>query len=102
VKTLRSVTMLPSSTIQRRGDDAFVYLLRDGRAHAQVVKVGVVDADMTQVDGIAPGAAVANSSFEKLQDGAPIKITNTPMLPPTSGPPPSGPSPPSENRSSIP
>jgi multidrug efflux system membrane fusion protein len=38
----------------------------------RVVKPGVAEGDVTQVEGVNPGDVVANSSFEKLQDKSPI------------------------------
>ncbi len=84
VRQLRDVTMVPSSAIQHAGQAALVYVLRDGHAHVQHVTAGVTDGDWTQVEGIAPGTVVANSSFDKLQDGSPVTI-NAP--PPSSGAP---------------
>ena len=43
----------------------------------RAVKPGVTDGGMTQVEGIQPGDVVANSSFEKLQDNAPVVISTT-------------------------
>jgi membrane fusion protein, multidrug efflux system len=41
----------------------------------QVVKTGVTDNGNTAVQGIQPGDMVANSSFEKLQNGATVYLT---------------------------
>lgn len=72
VTTLRGVTAVPSAAIQRNGEIAFVYLVAAGRAHLQRVTPGAVAGELTQVTGIAPGAVVAITSFEKLRDGAPV------------------------------
>jgi multidrug efflux system membrane fusion protein len=74
VKTLKDVTTVPSSAIQHRGDARFVYVIGEGRVKVQDVTEGVANGDTTQVDGIAPGTPVANSSFEKLQDGSEVVI----------------------------
>jgi multidrug efflux system membrane fusion protein len=68
VKTLRGVTLIPTSAIQHNGQKTFVYLIEDGIAHTQTVKTGPSDAGMTVVEGISPGAVVATSSFERLQN----------------------------------
>ena len=47
------------------------------------VEPGVSDSSMTAVKGIHPGDVVANSSFEKLQDGSKIEVS-TAQLPATS------------------
>jgi multidrug efflux system membrane fusion protein len=36
---------------------------------------GVTDNNLTQVTGLNPGEVVADSSFEKLQNGAKVNIT---------------------------
>ena len=55
-----------------------MYAIYDGTAHMQTVKTGTVDAGMTAVENIRPGTVVATSSFERLQDNAPV----TPMKKP--------------------
>ena len=45
------------------------------------MKPGVTDGNQTQVDGgLNPGDVVADSSFEKLQDGSKITISKKPIL----------------------
>jgi multidrug efflux system membrane fusion protein len=39
------------------------------------VKTGVANAGIVAVQGIHPGDVVADSSFEKLQDGAKVTIS---------------------------
>jgi multidrug efflux system membrane fusion protein len=83
VNTLHQQTLIPSSAVQHNGDIAFVYLIEDGAkgktAKMQNVKTGVSDAGMTAVQGIQPGQQVANSSFEKLMNGAQVVISKTPL-----------------------
>jgi multidrug efflux system membrane fusion protein len=74
VKTLRGVTLIPTNAIQHNGSTAFVYVIRGGVAHMQIVKTGATDAGNTAVEGIRPGTLVATSSFEKLQDNVPVVI----------------------------
>jgi multidrug efflux system membrane fusion protein len=76
--TRHGVTMIPGSAIQQNGQVSFVYVLEDGHAHARSVKPGVADGTWTQVDGLAPGDVVANSSFDKLQDNATIAVSSKP------------------------
>jgi membrane fusion protein, multidrug efflux system len=58
---------------------AFVYVIENNSAHLQNVKPGVEDGGQTAVQGIKPDDVVANSSFEKLQDKAQVKISSTPL-----------------------
>jgi membrane fusion protein, multidrug efflux system len=76
VRTLGGATLIPSNAIQHNGQQAFVFVIRDGVAYLQPVKAGAADSGMTAVEGIRSGEVVATSSFERLQDGArvaPIK-----------------------------
>jgi multidrug efflux system membrane fusion protein len=79
VNTLHNVTLIPTSAIQHNGSLAFVYLIQNNSAHLQNIKPGVEDGGQTAVQGIKPDDVVANSSFEKLQDKAQVKISSTPL-----------------------
>jgi multidrug efflux system membrane fusion protein len=79
VNTLHNVTLIPTSAIQHNGSVAFVFLIQNNSAHLQNVKPGVEDGGQTAVQGIKPDDVVANSSFEKLQDKAQVKISSTPL-----------------------
>jgi multidrug efflux system membrane fusion protein len=70
VKTLRGATLIPSNAIQHNGQQAFVFVIRDGIAHMQPVQTGVTDSGVTAVEGVRSREVVATSSFERLQDGA--------------------------------
>jgi multidrug efflux system membrane fusion protein len=74
VKTLRGVTLIPSHAIQHNGQGSFVYVIRDGASAMQAVKPGVQEGAMTAVEGIPPGAVIATSSFEKLQNGSRVVL----------------------------
>jgi multidrug efflux system membrane fusion protein len=78
VNTLQGVTLIPTSAIQQNGQASFVYVIQGNVAQLRSVKPGVTDGGKTQVDGIAAGDVVANSSFDKLQDKAAVVISNTP------------------------
>jgi len=75
VTTLNDQVLIPSSAIQHNGSTDFVYLIKDGKASMQNVKVGQADQGNTAVQGINAGDVVANSSFEKLQNGSEITIS---------------------------
>jgi multidrug efflux system membrane fusion protein len=79
VKTFHSATLIPTNAIQHNGQASFVYAIYDGAAHMQPVKTGVVDAGMTAVENIRPGTVVATSSFERLQDNAPVTAMKKPL-----------------------
>jgi len=87
VDTLRGVTLLPASAIQHNGQASFVYVIQDNVAHIRSVKPGNSHAGLTQVEGIQPGAVVANSGFEKLQDQSPVVLVTKPAAAGTGGAP---------------
>ncbi|WP_263355628.1 efflux RND transporter periplasmic adaptor subunit [Acidicapsa ligni] len=75
VTTLHGVTLIPTSAIQHNGDAAFVYVLKNNHAKLQPVKPGTTDSTTTEVQGINSGDVLANSSFDKLQDGSQVKLS---------------------------
>jgi multidrug efflux system membrane fusion protein len=78
VNTLEGVTLIPDSTIQRNGQATFVYVIANNTATMRTVTPGVEDSGNTVVQGVNPGEVLANSSFEKLQSGAKVKVVKTP------------------------
>jgi len=76
VKTLDDQILLPSSAIQHNGTEAFVYVIQDSKAVMRDVKVGVSNEGTTAVEGVNAGEVVADSSFEKLQNGSQVVISN--------------------------
>ena len=83
VKTLDNQILIPSSAIQHNGSQDFVYVIEDSKAAMRTVKVGTSDKGETAVQGINVGDVVANSSFEKLQNGSQITVSKI-KLPSTS------------------
>jgi membrane fusion protein, multidrug efflux system len=78
VKTLHNQVLLPNSAIQHNGSVAFVYVIQNSQANIRNVTTGVSDAGNTAVQGLNAGDIVANSSFEKLRNGAQVTITKQP------------------------
>jgi multidrug efflux system membrane fusion protein len=74
VNTLHAVTLVPASAIQQNGQTSFVYVIQTNVAHMRTVTSGVTNAGLTEVKGVEPGEVVANSSFDKLQDNAPVFV----------------------------
>lgn len=58
--------------MQRNGDVAFVYLVQNNKAVMRTVNPGISEAGNTVVTGLNPGDVVADSSFEKLQNGSQV------------------------------
>lgn len=74
VNTLTNATLVPTDAIQHNGQEAFVYVIENNRAHLQPITVGVTEAQTAQVTGIDPGNVLATSGFDKLQDNAQITL----------------------------
>ena len=81
LQTLENVVLIPSSAIQHNGDQSFVFLIQNNVAHIHNIKPGVSEASVTAVQGLNPEDVVADSSFEKLQDGSKVTITKQVLLP---------------------
>jgi multidrug efflux system membrane fusion protein len=60
-------------------------VLANNAAHMRAITVGVTDGDTAQVQGVNPGDVLATSSFDKLQDNAPVTLSNKPIPADTSG-----------------
>ena len=86
VDTLENQVLVPSSAIQHNGSTDFVFVIENNKAVQRTVKSGMSDRGETAVEGIKPGDVVANSSFEKLQDGSPITISKLKLPSASDGP----------------
>jgi membrane fusion protein, multidrug efflux system len=84
VNTLHDQILLPSSAIQHNGTVAFVYVIQNSKATLRNIKTGVTDGGKTAVQGVNEGEVVANSSFEKLQNGSEVVVSQQ-ALPGLSG-----------------
>jgi multidrug efflux system membrane fusion protein len=74
VQTVHDAVLVPTSAIQHNGANAFVYLISGDTAHMHAVTPATADAGLTAVQGLEPGDAVANSSFERLRDKARVVV----------------------------
>jgi membrane fusion protein, multidrug efflux system len=74
VNTLHDVTLVDASAIQHNGTQAFVWVIQNGAAQQRNITTGVTDNGLTEVNGLDPDEVVADSSFEKLQNGAKVNV----------------------------
>lgn len=88
VDTLRGVTLIPTAAIQRNGPDSFVYVVQGDVAQMRRIRPGVTDKGLTQVEGVAPGEVIADSSFDRLHDGVQVTAAAAPPPAPSGRPPP--------------
>jgi multidrug efflux system membrane fusion protein len=75
VDTHKGVTLLPSNAIQRNDNGAFVYVVLPNQTVAlKTIAAGTSDGNISEVQGLQPGAVVAADSFNRLSDGAKIAV----------------------------
>jgi multidrug efflux system membrane fusion protein len=75
VDSHKGVTLLPNNAIQRNDNGAFVYLVQPNQTVAlKTITAGTTDGNVSEVQGVGPGAVVAADSFNRLADGAKIKV----------------------------
>src|SRR6185437_13404874 len=78
VRIEHDMTLVPTQAIQHNGEEAFVYVIADGKAKLQDVQTGTENEGVTAVTGIKPGDVVATSGFQKLTSGSEVRIAQTP------------------------
>ena len=79
VDTHKGVTLLPNNAIQRNDNGSFVYLVQPDQTVAlKTITVGTTDGNVSEVQGLEPGAVVAADSFNRLSDGAKVTIRSNP------------------------
>jgi multidrug efflux system membrane fusion protein len=75
IETLHNQTLIPTSTVQRNGTAAFVYVVEENETvKMQDITLIKTDGDTTAVQGIKPGQVIAADNFNRLQDGAKVKV----------------------------
>jgi multidrug efflux system membrane fusion protein len=75
VKTLRKVTLVPTAAVQHNGSNAFVYVVdQSNKVTVQQITALNSDGEQTAVEGLNPGATVATSGFDRLENGAQVAV----------------------------
>ncbi len=77
VKTLQDKVLIPNTSIQRNGTQAFVYVVRQNKVSLQNITELSSDGGVTAVEGLQAGEFLALSSFDKLQDGTKVTIESS-------------------------
>ena len=79
LRTLKDSTLVPAQAVQQGTQGTFVFLVQpDETASLQAVKSITSDGNVTAIEGVQPGATVAASGFDKLQDGVKVTIRGGP------------------------
>jgi membrane fusion protein, multidrug efflux system len=75
LETLKGVTIVPSSAVQRGSPGTFVYRVNDDNTvSVRVVKLGPTEGETTVIEsGVAPGERVVTDGADKLREGARIE-----------------------------
>jgi multidrug efflux system membrane fusion protein len=80
VSTVRNAITVPNAALQTGAPGNFVYLVKpDSTVAVQQVKLGVADADKTQIlSGISLGDKVVTDGADRLRDGATVTLPGAP------------------------
>jgi len=78
VKTLKDSVLIPSAAIQRNGTQAFVFVVDRNVVSIRNITEQSTDGGATAVEGLRTGEIVALASFDKLQEGTPVQIEQSP------------------------
>jgi multidrug efflux system membrane fusion protein len=79
VKTLKDSVLVSSAAIQRNGTQAFVFVVDKSAVSVRNITERSTDGDTTAVEGLRAGEIVALSSFDKLQEGTPVQVEQSPQ-----------------------
>jgi multidrug efflux system membrane fusion protein len=79
VKTLKDSVLIPSAAIQRNGTQAFVFVVDKNVVSVRNIAEQSTDGNTTAVEGLREGEIVALSSFDKLQEGTPVQVEQSPQ-----------------------
>jgi multidrug efflux system membrane fusion protein len=79
VKTLKDSVLIPSAAIQRNGTQAFVFVVDKNAVSVRNITEQSTDGKTTAAEGLGAGEIVALSSFDKLQEGTPVQVEQSPQ-----------------------
>ncbi len=91
LETLTNVTLVPTETIQRNPQEAFVYTVSSATINVtnetgavtttnvasvkmHTIIPGISEGDVTSVKGITPGTTIVADNFNKLSDGTKVNV----------------------------
>jgi len=78
IDTLKQVTVIPTSAVQRGPNGTFVYVVKDDNsAQMRPVQVRMQDENQTVIaSGVTPGERVVTTGFARLTDGAKVSVSS--------------------------
>ncbi|HEX8738207.1 MAG TPA: efflux RND transporter periplasmic adaptor subunit [Pyrinomonadaceae bacterium] len=69
----KQTVMIPTVAVKTEGDTNRVYVIKDGRAEERIVKLGVLENDLIEVQqGVQEGETVAISNLNLIYDGVTV------------------------------
>jgi membrane fusion protein, multidrug efflux system len=73
--TERDQLVVPAAAVQQGPQGAFVYVVRDGKAVVQPVKVGTTEGDHASIlDGVRAADVVVTDGVDRLRNGAAVDV----------------------------
>src|SRR5439155_22216770 len=76
IDTLRNVLLVPTASVQRGPNGAFVYVLQDGKAVMRQVTVTYQDEQRSVLtSGLDDAETVLTTGFAQLRDGKEVTVT---------------------------
>lgn len=67
------VMMLPVRVVRKKGDNNYVWIVEDGKAHIQPVITGsIIGNNISIINGLVPGDSVITEGYQKLSEGSTI------------------------------
>jgi membrane fusion protein (multidrug efflux system) len=75
----RPAVLIPEEAVTAEADGAFVYVVEEGRARRQTVRLGQRTAGAVEVlDGLEAGQPVVRQGVQRLRDGASVRLLDRP------------------------
>jgi multidrug efflux system membrane fusion protein len=75
VKTLKSVTLVPTAAVQHNGTAAFVYIVNANQTvGVQPITVLTTNENQTAATGVGAGVNLATSGFDRLENGVHVQV----------------------------
>lgn len=80
IDTLKDVTAVPTSAVQRGAQGTFVYAVKeDGTVGMKRIRLGTTEGDWVSVQGdISPGDKVVTDGADRLREGAKVEVIVAP------------------------
>lgn len=83
VGVIANAVTVPSDAVQHGADRTYVYTIADGKAALRNVRLGAtVDGRSAILEGLRPGEQVVLEGIDRLREGSPVTLVETPPATP--------------------